>query len=250
MDPLAEKYYSISPYAYVGNNPINAADLRGDTITTIIDGEVYYYGKYNSTYGFINKKTGEYYMGDNKFSSKLNKAIATLQLGERGAELVGLLINDKRTVSISESQGENKFDGGIRNASVIWNSDKTDGGWNQRGDDQRPSFIGLGHEFAHVEGFWTGRAVKDYKWAPGAPGLEQYATYVENQLRSEFGVPLRTHYGLSEDPSTGKIIGGDPNTAIIDGKGNNLFYFNVQQHTTVIIDGIPVTTITNIPYKR
>jgi hypothetical protein len=29
MDPLAEKYYSISPYAYVGNNPIRLNDPNG-----------------------------------------------------------------------------------------------------------------------------------------------------------------------------------------------------------------------------
>ena len=32
MDPLAEKYYSISPYAYCDNNPINAVDLNGASI--------------------------------------------------------------------------------------------------------------------------------------------------------------------------------------------------------------------------
>ena len=29
MDPLAEKYYSISPYAWCANNPINVVDLNG-----------------------------------------------------------------------------------------------------------------------------------------------------------------------------------------------------------------------------
>ena len=29
MDPLAEKYYSISPYAWCGNNPVNAFDPDG-----------------------------------------------------------------------------------------------------------------------------------------------------------------------------------------------------------------------------
>jgi RHS repeat-associated protein len=29
MDPLCEKYYSVSPYAYCGNNPINAIDPNG-----------------------------------------------------------------------------------------------------------------------------------------------------------------------------------------------------------------------------
>ncbi|WP_236264210.1 RHS repeat domain-containing protein [Dysgonomonas sp. Marseille-P4677] len=40
VDPLAEKYYSISPYAYVANNPINAVDPRGDSIWFTIDKDI------------------------------------------------------------------------------------------------------------------------------------------------------------------------------------------------------------------
>ena len=36
MDPLAEKYYDISPYAYCANNPINAIDKIGKDITFLI----------------------------------------------------------------------------------------------------------------------------------------------------------------------------------------------------------------------
>ncbi len=36
MDPLAEKYYSISPYAYCGGNPVNAIDEKGDSIFVLI----------------------------------------------------------------------------------------------------------------------------------------------------------------------------------------------------------------------
>ena len=32
MDPMAEKYYHLSPYAYCGNDPINAFDEKGDSI--------------------------------------------------------------------------------------------------------------------------------------------------------------------------------------------------------------------------
>jgi hypothetical protein len=32
VDPLAEKYPNISPYAYCANNPVNAYDLHGDSI--------------------------------------------------------------------------------------------------------------------------------------------------------------------------------------------------------------------------
>lgn len=40
IDPLAERYYSISPYAYVANNPINAIDPRGDSIWFTIDNNI------------------------------------------------------------------------------------------------------------------------------------------------------------------------------------------------------------------
>ena len=35
MDPLAEKYYSISPYAYVANNPLRYIDPDGRRISPI-----------------------------------------------------------------------------------------------------------------------------------------------------------------------------------------------------------------------
>lgn len=35
IDPLAEKYYNWSPYVYCKNNPINAIDLRGDSVTYV-----------------------------------------------------------------------------------------------------------------------------------------------------------------------------------------------------------------------
>ncbi len=35
MDPLCEKYPWISPYAYCANNPVNAIDLRGDSVTVL-----------------------------------------------------------------------------------------------------------------------------------------------------------------------------------------------------------------------
>ena len=35
VDPMAEKYYSISPYVYVANNPLKYIDLRGDSISVV-----------------------------------------------------------------------------------------------------------------------------------------------------------------------------------------------------------------------
>ena len=35
IDPMAEKYYNISPYAYCANNPINAIDIKGDSTAVL-----------------------------------------------------------------------------------------------------------------------------------------------------------------------------------------------------------------------
>ncbi len=35
IDPLCEKYYWISPYAYCLNNPVNAVDYHGDSVTIL-----------------------------------------------------------------------------------------------------------------------------------------------------------------------------------------------------------------------
>jgi RHS repeat-associated protein len=35
VDPLAEKYYSISPYVYCANNPLKYVDLKGDSLTLV-----------------------------------------------------------------------------------------------------------------------------------------------------------------------------------------------------------------------
>ena len=47
IDPMCEKYYHISPYAYCGNNPINAIDPTGcDSVFAkkLFSGTIYYIG--------------------------------------------------------------------------------------------------------------------------------------------------------------------------------------------------------------
>ena len=55
MDPLAENYYNVSPYAYCANNPINAVDYEGKRIIFVQgylvgrpSGEKYWGGRHSS----------------------------------------------------------------------------------------------------------------------------------------------------------------------------------------------------------
>ena len=47
MDPLAEKYYSISPYAYCAGNPVNCIDSEGKKIVFVNGLSRYYWGLAN-----------------------------------------------------------------------------------------------------------------------------------------------------------------------------------------------------------
>jgi hypothetical protein len=69
------------------------------------------------------------------------------------------------------------------------------------------------------------------------PNAEKHALHVENQLRSEHGLGLRTHY-----------IRGNNSTQFIQDKAS-MFHFRGTQQTTIIVNGMPVTTTTRIPFK-
>ncbi len=159
VDPLSDKYPSMSPYAYCGNNPVGAVDLRGDSITTVSGGITYYYGQHSSgEYGFMNS-SGDLYSGDDKFVSALTGAIDDLRNGGPvGKWLVNNLVKSKKTTQVCNANGIANANGltSKGNASngdgtvVFWNPNISEGGPTLSGSNKRPAFISLGHEFVHV----------------------------------------------------------------------------------------------------
>ena len=59
MDPLCEKYYGVSPYAYCANNPVNHIDTDGRSTWVINKGD----GKYQVVGGNLNDKDKNIYVG-------------------------------------------------------------------------------------------------------------------------------------------------------------------------------------------
>lgn len=89
-----------------------------------------------------------------------------------------------------------------------------------RGFEGSPNFITLGHEMAH------GMDSYNYKvssWIPlsrnrSVSESEVYATHIENMIRAESGLPLRTHY-LAQKGGVGYSY-----STLIDKKGNSVFF--------------------------
>lgn len=79
-----------------------------------------------------------------------------------------------------------------------------------------PFFVSLGHELAHKKD--KNRYSKG-GWF-GASRGEVFASHIENMIRAENGLPLRTSYTINP-----KIFGGlDMQTVLIDCAGNSFYY--------------------------
>jgi RHS repeat-associated protein len=235
-DRFAEKYYSMSPYQYGANNPVGNIDVNGDsivtTLTTEIDGKMTnidytYRTDTNGEYGFFDAQ-GSRYSGDDSFMNSLTSALSNLRKDKVGNALVDELMNSSNIVNIANRKTNSADSNGTY---ITWNSSCIDGGIDENGNRTRPAFIALGHEMAHIQDVWKG-TYDGSLWVGKVPNAEKYATHIENQLRSEHGLPLRTHYGVLD---TGR---GDPRTPLLrKGAGVSLYYKRV-----VGIGGVYVPT--------
>ncbi len=201
-DRFAEKYYSMSPYQYGANNPVGNIDVNGDsivtTLTTEIDGKMTnidytYRTGANGEYGFFDAQ-GSRYSGDDSFMNSLTDALSNLRKGKVGNALVNELINSERMVNIANRKNNSAdLDGNY----ILWNPSNTEGGLDQNGSTNRPSYISLGHEMAHIQDVWRGTYNKN-TWfniqGKSIPNAEKYATHIENQIRSEHNLSLRAYY--------------------------------------------------------
>lgn len=240
MDAFAEKYFPLSPYQYAANNPISNIDVNGDSImvsvvstTTNADGTTsttktqYQYGQdANGNYGFLDA-SGNMYSGSDKFVGQLTTALNDLrQGGAVGKGLVDDLMNSTNITEIIQ-RGSNQADS--KNGDyILWNPSGTNGGPDQNGGTNRPAFIGLGHEMAHVKDVWDG-TINNNPWltvtlpngtTKSIPKAEIYATHIENQIRSENNVPLRVSYGINANNVA------DPGTRIIKTGTSQSIYYN------------------------
>ena len=226
MDKYCEKYYSLSPYQYAANNPIKNIDVNGDSIWVSIEGSRYYYGSDSKdNYGLIGSN-GTLYSGENAYAQSVAGALNQLRTVTTGWELVDDLAGSSNHVTIRQKNKNRMLEGG---GIIYWDDNNKGMAPSTAGDTDRPGYIGLAHEMAHVQDYWQG-TFDSNTWVNlslgnnesiNIPRGEIYATHVENKIRSEHGLPLRTHYAVD---ANGKGVETTRIVTIVKSGENSLYY--------------------------
>lgn len=238
-DPLAEKYYSLTPYGYCGNNPMNAYDLHGDSISITYNTRFFSWGHINPGNsnsviyydGVLYNKDGNVFTENNEFLKQCMNAISEIRKSSIGDKMVSTLQSSSNMFTIMYGDDDYtplKVDRNKAYASQIKSdpqysalleaSDNLEGGaggiitWSYYGA-KIPTTEGilinsrmdLAHELSHA--LDSDRGLLDNREEQGVPRLEWRAVRNENLIRGQLGLPLRTHYQIKTN-SKGECIGG------------------------------------------
>jgi RHS repeat-associated protein len=192
MDPLAEKYYSYSPYAYCAGNPVRFIDPDGKKI---VIGS--WWGRFMA------------FLGVNNYEAKVQQQIEQLKKDDTVVKgMIERLENSPHIVTINpippnRNPDLNLGDGNVtlprkkdrtrpQGSSIEYNPDnnKTNNGNN------RPAKVGLTHEFGHADDLAHGRGIN----VKGEDGkidsqkvleAEKYPIEMENRIRKVLKIEER-----------------------------------------------------------
>ena len=200
MDPLSEKYYSTSPYAYCLNNPINAIDPDGRYVAYFEGNNEWIYNSEEQAF-FCNDVKFD---GDNENLLSLTKALNTLY--GTCEEMTSVIDDKKNGVEIGIHNMGRKMNGeglGIEHNGECVQLDanlKSHVNWDPTAKN---AIFSLGHELAHsydrfnnitnIESQVNTRETYNVNTGKVKPA-EIFAVHIENKVRASLDTKLRKYY--------------------------------------------------------
>lgn len=245
QDRFSEKYYSLSNYSYGANNPVLMIDINGDSLWINYQGTniLYENGKLFNSDGSNYAGDGVKKNGQLKgFLKSTVRALNNIGSTEAGLSMISSLQSSENNFTIMHASMnphgfKNEFIASDHTkayanqllsdpahatsyAALISMGIDMNGGsggaiyWNPSGTSL-PTTAGIGinattdlaHEMFHGLDANQGALDKRGYLNPNVTRFEWSAVYGENRVRSQLGVPLRTHYITTKDPS-GNVMGG------------------------------------------
>jgi len=235
LDTRACRWWSVdskfsaweSPYVSMGNNPIVFNDIMGDTIRvqgTAANAS----GPAMWTYkngGFYDAKGNQYSKGADTYVDEVISSIEKISTGGvEGKRLIENLSSNPKYVDIAYNKGYQ-----VSGGSFVWmDFGMSTSVFDEGGESKMDNWLILAHELAHSENFIEGKTdntIWDYVGTKPVTNDEKYATHIENKIRAENGMKLRTYYGILTDGTYKSTnVGALP---ILSSKGQSLYYKDV-----------------------
>lgn len=188
LDPMAEKYYGFSPYAYCTGNPVNLVDPDGKKIVI----------------GTLKGRIASY-LGINNFERAVRKDLQRLK--EVGSVVKTAILEIEQSPEIiyiypATLRNYNKDENGYYPAKniIFYNPDSYQPYVDILNQYVRYPFIGLAHELGHAQNDINGKDIHidldkvnkgDKEEIMRLNENEQNSIRIENQVRSFMGLELR-----------------------------------------------------------
>ena len=188
VDPMAEKYYGMTPYGYCAGNPVMMMDPDGKKIVV---GS--FFGRIMASLGF------------NNFENKVQKHIQELKNVDSSLHTSITRIEDSDKQYYIQPVNK-RIDGRSGNGyyrpthTLFYNPDSN----TTQSGKNRDAIVGLAHEFGHMDDDANGVSVEKVNMKKISAGdkteinklekREQNALKFENIVRAHLGIELRTRY--------------------------------------------------------
>ena len=215
IDPLAEKYYNISPYAYCANNPLSYIDPSGKYITYTNNSNkktyVYYKGnfyhkKFKRVNGHLVPKGSKVFVPKNSYMLRTLQALRKMENSQNETikevfNVVSDIDGGKEHNIHAGLTGKGSFtrhEGrGITTTSLNFEEDNKNIKENE--NESFTDYEVIGHELKHAYDYQIEKNSSEED-ENGVQYDEYRAVQFENLIRNEENRPMRTTYGTHPLP--------------------------------------------------